>query len=212
MEDGKSINNSFLSNIGLLLVLNLIIKPVYIFGIERGFSNAAGDQYGVYFELFTFCFLFQIVSDLGLQNFNNRFVSTQNQSFEKYFPEIFSIKILLSILFLIITLACGYLFGYLQKDPIMFGFIAGFILLNTLQAYARTNLSGLGYYRLDSIISLLDKGIMIVLGFIILYVMDFARHLDITWLAFSQFFGIFYFGDIYILSDSQQNRHFQADD
>lgn len=186
MQDGKSITRSFVSNIGLLLILNLIIKPLYIFGIERGFSNAAGDQYGIYFELFTFCFLFQIISDLGLQNFNNRFVSTQQKTFEKYFPEIFSIKILLSGLFLAITFAFGYLFGYFQKAPLMFIFISGSVMLNTLQSYARTNLSGLGYYRLDSLISLLDKSIMIILGGIILYVIDFARPLDITWLAFCQ--------------------------
>lgn len=186
MQDGQSLNRSFISNIGLLLLLNLIIKPVYIFGIERGFSNAAGDQYGIYFELFTFCFLFQIISDLGLQNFNNRFVSMQQKTFEKYFPEIFGIKILLSLLFLVITFIFGYLFGYFQKAPLMFIFISGFVMLNTLQSYARTNLSGLGYYKLDSLISLLDKGIMIIFGLIILYGIDFARPLDITWLAFGQ--------------------------
>lgn len=187
MSANQSYIRAFLSNVGLLMILNLIIKPVYIFGIERNFSNAAGDQYGIYFELLNFCIIFQVISDFGIQNFNNRFVAAQNQTFDKYFPMLLSIKVSLSAIFLLITFTVGYFTGILQKNPLMFSLIAGYIMLNTMQTYARTNLSGLGYYRLDSILSVTDKFFVVIIGLIFLFVMDLGRPLDITYLALTQF-------------------------
>lgn len=171
------------------MMLNLIIKPVYIFGIERSFSNAAGDQYGIYFELLNFCIIFQVVSDFGIQNFNNRFVASQNQTFDKYFPMLLGIKVMLSIVFLAATFIGGYFTGILQKSPLMFSLLTGYIMLNTMQTYARTNLSGLGYYRLDSLLSVTDKLFVIIIGFAVLFVVHPERPLDITYLALTQFLG-----------------------
>jgi O-antigen/teichoic acid export membrane protein len=186
MTQSKGYTQAFLSNIGLLLALNLMVKPIYIFAIERGFSNAAGSQYGLYFEIFNFCFLLQIVSDWGIQNYNNVFLSRQPLTFSKYFPKILSIKLLLSLSYLILALTLGYSLGYLQKDPLLFILIAGLVLMNTFLTFARSNLSGMGYYRNDSLISLLDKSILIVFGGIVLFLLPLQRPLDIKWLALGQ--------------------------
>ena len=52
----------FLTNLGFLLLVNLLIKPFYILGIDAEVQNAAsGGEYGLYFALFNFTFLFNIL-------------------------------------------------------------------------------------------------------------------------------------------------------
>ena len=55
----------FLTNLGLLLFLNLLIKPFWIFGIDRTVQNTVGvEEYGFYFVVFNFSFLFNIIKFL----------------------------------------------------------------------------------------------------------------------------------------------------
>ena len=79
-------NREFFINVLFLIFVNLLIKPFYIFGIDRTVQNtvAPGD-YGIYFALFNFTFLFQIINDFGIQNFNNRNIAQYNQLLDKYF-------------------------------------------------------------------------------------------------------------------------------
>ncbi len=63
----------FLTNLGLLLFLNLLIKPFWVLGIDRSVQNAVGaEDFGFYFSILNFSFLFNILLDLGITNFNNR--------------------------------------------------------------------------------------------------------------------------------------------
>ena len=60
----------FLTNLLILLFMNLLIKPFWILGIDRSVQNAVGaEQYGFYFAIFNFTFLFNIMLDLGITNF-----------------------------------------------------------------------------------------------------------------------------------------------
>ena len=53
----------FLFNLVLLVAVNAVVKPVYIFGIDRGVQNLVGTKaYGVYSSLFAFTFLLQNVN------------------------------------------------------------------------------------------------------------------------------------------------------
>ena len=45
----------FYSSLGLLVLLNAIVKPFWIFAIDRQVQNVVGfEAYGVYFSLFNF--------------------------------------------------------------------------------------------------------------------------------------------------------------
>ena len=49
----------FASNIALLILINLLIKPAYIFGVDRSVQNLVGaEDFGIYFGLYNFAFLF----------------------------------------------------------------------------------------------------------------------------------------------------------
>lgn len=88
----------FIVNIIILIGLNLLIKPFWIFGIDRTVQNIVDTQtYGIYFALFNFTFLFNIALDMGITNFNNRSVARRNDFLKESFARIFSLKIILFV-------------------------------------------------------------------------------------------------------------------
>ena len=49
----------FLSSLGLLVLLNLIVKPLFILGIDAEVQNRVGQEdYGLYFGLLNLSFIF----------------------------------------------------------------------------------------------------------------------------------------------------------
>jgi len=97
----NNMQREFSLNIILLISVNLLIKPFFIFGIDRTVQNVVGTEtYGVYATLLSFCYLLQIFNDFGIQNFNSREISQHRQMIRKYFPNILILKTGLAIIFL----------------------------------------------------------------------------------------------------------------
>ena len=92
------LQREFLFNIFFLVLINLLIKPFFIFGIDLTVQNRLPEgDYGLYFTLLNFTYLFQILNDFGIQNFNNRHVSQHPHLLPKYFPNLLALKLLLSV-------------------------------------------------------------------------------------------------------------------
>jgi len=152
----------FIRNIALLLGINLLIKPIYIFGIDRTMQNHAGTEaWGYFATLLGFCYLFQMVNDFGIQNFNVRHIAQNRQLVQKHFPRLLFIKTLFALLFLAVTHAIGYLIGY--APGWLFAVIAFNLVITSFILFLRSNIAGLGYYRTDSLLSALDKTLMILI-------------------------------------------------
>lgn len=157
-----SVNREFIFNIFLLLFINLLIKPFFIFGIDLTVQNRVGPDYGLYFALLNLAYVFQILNDFGLQNFNNRNISQHPHLLPKYFPNFLALKLLLSTAYVIITLiAAFFVFGYgVRELPLLLILLVNQVLVQLI-FFLRSNVSGLGYYRIDSILSALDKLLML---------------------------------------------------
>ena len=160
----------YLKNVLFVITINFLVKPIYIFGIDRSVQNEVGPEaYGLYFVLLNFTFLFQIINDFGLQNFNSRIIAQDNSLVSSYLPNILMLKAFLASLFLVVSLSACYLFGYfpLHKD-LLYWIITNHILVSFL-FYIRSNIAGLGHYPIDSLLSVADRIIMIlILGFFLL--------------------------------------------
>lgn len=152
----------FLLNILLLVFINLLIKPVFIFGIDLGVQNRVGEHYGTYFALLNLAYLFQILNDFGIQSFNNRHISQHPQLLPKYFPNLLAIKALLATLYVTLTMGvAAFVLGYgAEALPLLFILLINQVLVQLI-LFLRSNVSGLGYYRLDSLLSSLDKLLMV---------------------------------------------------
>lgn len=177
-------NREFLLNIILLLFVNLLIKPFYVFGIERTVQNEVppGD-YGLYFALFNLTLVFQIIGDLGIQYFNNRNIAQHRFLLSKYFPSILLLKGLLGIIYFCVICLVAWLSGY---EPAIFPLllpIAFNQMLTSLLLYFRSNISGLAMYRTDSLISILDKLLLII---ICLFIFQISASFKIQWFVYAQ--------------------------
>jgi O-antigen/teichoic acid export membrane protein len=148
----------------LVLSLSVLVKGVYLFGIDRTVQNVLPPaDYGLYFTLFNFSWLFQIFADFGLQNYNSRELAQARGRLVKYFPHLLLLKLALCGLYLLVVLGVGVLWGY---ERVAIGLLAMIGLnqaLQSLQLYLRSNLAGLGFYRADSVVSVLDKAFVILI-------------------------------------------------
>lgn len=180
-------NREFAINAVLIVGLNLLVKSFYLFGIDRTVQNILPEgQYGLYFTLFTFAFLFQIVADFGLQNYNARHLSQSRHLLDKYLPHLLGIKLGLGLVYLIILGIAGALWHF---DRLAWYFLLAIGLnqfLQTFVLFLRSNLAGLGLYRLDSLASVLDKSLMILLCGILLWTPALRPAFQLSWFIGAQ--------------------------
>lgn len=154
----------FLSNLLLLLFLNLLVKPFWILGIDRSVQNMVGaEDYGFYYVLFNFSFLFNILLDFGITNFNNRNIAQHNQLLNKHFSSIVIIKLLLAVVYTVVTFSVGLLIGFSKQQLGLLGFLCFNQFLLSFILYLRSNISGLLLFRTESVLSVLDKVLMILI-------------------------------------------------
>lgn len=158
----------FIFDLAILLVLNLLIKPFWIIIIEPKVQGTVGNiSYGEFFVLFNFSFLFSILLDLGLTNFNNKNIAQNNHLLSKHLSKMMSLKFVLGFLYSAITITIGFFVFKYDLKLLMILCLNNFFLSFIL--FLRSNLLALHLFRLDSIISVLDRVIMIsIVGFMLL--------------------------------------------
>ncbi len=179
----------FITNIAFLIVLNLLIKPFWPLGIEPAVQNAVGNAgYGEYFILFNFSFLLNIILDFGVTNFNNKNIAQNNHLLTKHFSSLFSLKLALGVIYVIITLILGLVMGYDFRYMKLLSILAVNQFLISMIAYLRSNLLGLHLFKTDSFVSVADRIIMIFLcvGLLLRW---FGIEIDIMTFVYAQTIG-----------------------
>ena len=183
-------NKKFITNLAFLLFLNFLVKPFYILGIDAEIQNRVGaEEYGLYFSLLGFTFLFTILLDVGIVNFTTRTISQQPFLIQKYFSKIFSIRILLALIYGVFTLILGAIIGYTQSEV----YLLLWLILNQILAgftlYFRSNLAGLLLFKYDSIVSVLDRFLLIIICSILLWGGVTDDPFRIYWFVYAQTFA-----------------------
>ncbi len=177
----------FVTNLILLLALNLLIKPFWILGIDRTVQNMVGDEsYGMYFALFNFSLLLNILLDVGITNFNNKNIAQHNFLLKKHLSNIVGLKFMLAIVYAVFSLVLAAIIGYgkIQFHLLFFLIFNQFLISFTL--YLRSNISGLHLFRTDSILSVLDRSLMIVICSVLLFSGYFRSLFTIEWFVYAQ--------------------------
>lgn len=185
--NSSSLKKRFITNLALLIFLNLLIKPFWFFGIEVGVQNRVGEEiYGFYFSLFNFAFILNILLDLGINNFNNRAIARDHNLLKDHLAAIIPLKFFLSLIFAGVVLATGKIIGYSPDQfkmlwiLVLNQFLASFIL------YFRTNISGLQYFRTDSLLSVMDRSLMILFTGLLLWGNLTREPFKIEWFVLAQ--------------------------
>ncbi len=180
----------FIFDLAILLILNLLIKPFWILSIEPNVQMSVGNvSYGEYFVLFNFSFLINILLDFGLTNFNNKNIAQNVHLLSKHFSKMLSLKFVLGLLYVSVTLLIGFFvlgfdLRYIKLLLILCinNFFLSFIL------FLRSNLLALHLFRIDSIMSVLDRVIMILIVALLIFNF-FGLKIDIMNFVYAQTIG-----------------------
>lgn len=182
----------FLSNLLLVLLLNFLVKPFWIFGIDRTVQNTVGAEvYGSYFSLLNLTFLLNILLDFGITNFNNRTISQNNQVLAKYFSGIASFRLFLGIFYMVILLLAGLILNYSSSQIMILSILGLNQFLLSFILYLRSNISGLHLFKTDSLISVCDRLIMIFICGILLWGNVTETIFQIEWFIYAQTIAYF---------------------
>jgi len=144
--------------------VNLLIKPFWILGIDRGMQNAVGyEQYGIYTNLFAFSMLFITLLDLGINNYTSSNVAKNPGMLQEEFAALTTFKLSSSFIYLALTLGIGSLIGY-PLDRLKLLWILGLNqILSYFYTYFRSIVGGLQKFRTDALLSVVDRTLMILL-------------------------------------------------
>lgn len=180
----------FVTNLFFLLALNILIKSFWILGVDRGVQNAVSAQdYGLYFALLNFTFIFNIILDFGLTNYNNRLIAQHPQLLTKYISQLVPIKFAMAIVFTIVVFLVAILLDYNAYALKLLGILCVSQFLASLLTYLRSNISGLQLFKIDSILSVMDKFIVIVFCSILLWGGVLKTNFKIEYFIFIQLFA-----------------------
>ncbi len=110
----------FYSSLGLLIILNVIVKPLWIFGIDRQVQNAVGmEVYGTYFSLFNLSIVFSFLLDWGLTTYFNRQLASQKENFIDHAGSFLLIKLLFAGIYTAIIFLAAWFAGIKQWNILL---------------------------------------------------------------------------------------------
>jgi len=146
----------FLKSLLLLILLNGMIKPLWIFGVDRQVQNITGYKvYGTYFAFMNLSLVLNFMLDMGITPYFNKTASGNLQLLNKLIVQSFVIKWLLSACFALviffIALTTGVSTGYLFWLLVLFQILTSFLL------WLRAILSATQQFSADAFISAADK-------------------------------------------------------
>ncbi len=180
----------FFTNLILVLVLNVLVKPFYILGIDaeilKQVESHSPGEYGEYFSILGFTFILNIFLDLGITNYNTRNIARNNDSIKSHFSGILTLRGLLSIGYMVLILISGYFLGYSQHQFKLLSFLAFNQILVAFILYFRSNLTGLLLFKQDSLISVLDRFLLIIICAVLLWGGITDQPFEIEWLIWAQ--------------------------
>jgi O-antigen/teichoic acid export membrane protein len=178
---------TFLTNLALVLVLNLLVKPFYILGIDAGVQQAVGAEvYGGYAALLSLSFLLNIVLDLGLTNYNTRHIAQHTPLMGKYLGGVAAMRGGLMLAYAVLTLGSAIVLGFRGADLDMLGWLVLNQALVASILYLRSNIAGAQRYKQDSLLSVLDRVLLIGMVGWLLWGRGAGAPFEIMWFVHAQ--------------------------
>src|SRR5204863_10173226 len=131
-------------------------------------------------------FITHSLPDLGISYHNNRLIAQQEDLLTKQLSHIFSIKLILSGVYLLITVFTAVVLKYSGHQLYLLLLICFNQILASLIVYVRSNISALHHFAVDSLFSVMDKAIMILVCGTLLFTPSLRMHFVIDWFVYAQ--------------------------
>lgn len=160
--------SGFYSSLGLLLLLNAVIKPVWIFAIDRQVQNTVGTEtYGIYFSLFGLSVVLSFLADWGFTFFFNRQLAARDKDLPALPGQFLVIKLVFAFIYCLVLVIVGGLSGIQRWDILLY--VALIQVAMSLFVFFRSIITAYQWFRADAWLSVADKTLMILSCGILLY-------------------------------------------
>ena len=176
----------FFSSLFLTILLNLLVKPIAIFLIDATVQNRVGQaEYGLYFTLLNLTVIFNIFLDFGINNYTTKTIAQNTHNSTSYFGNLMAFRFVLFIIYCVVIFLFALLLGYKWREFYLLLFLVFNQLLILSIAFFRSHFTGLHLFKTDAVISIMDRGLLILIAGSILFVFtnDTSR---IEWFIYTQ--------------------------
>jgi O-antigen/teichoic acid export membrane protein len=163
------------------------VKPFYVFGIDLSVQNRLGsEEYGLYFSLYSLSILMNVILDMGINSYNTKNIAQNPKVLQKYLGKIFGIRIALFFLYAAVVFSIGLILDY---DWVRFEMLLWLVVNQFFAAgilFLRSNFGGLHLFKLDGLVSVLDRIVLIGIASVLLWSGLFDYSFDIMYFIFAQ--------------------------
>lgn len=178
---------NFVINLCFLLFLNILVKPFWIFGVERSVQNIVGaEEFGIYFSLLNFSLLLNIILDMGITNFNNRNIAQNRNLLDKSLSNLLALRLVLAVIYTVISMVIALCLGYEMRQLKILGILIVNQFLQSMTLYLRSNVSGMQMFKTDSMLSVLDRLLMIIFCSVLVWGHITDTPIKIEWFVLTQ--------------------------
>lgn len=158
----------FYSSLLWMIVLNVVVKPAWVFGIDRQVQNQVGaEKYGVYFSLFNLSVVFVFLLDWGLTTYFNRQVAMQHSTSSAAPKSFLQLKLLFSLVYTLIVFTAAWITGVQHWDIVLYAVLIQ--VLYSLLLFFRAALTARQFFSIDAWVSVIDKSLMLLIAGMLLY-------------------------------------------
>ncbi|MDH4471588.1 MAG: oligosaccharide flippase family protein [Fluviicola sp.] len=192
----------FLRGLGITLLLNLLVKPATIFGVDVVMQNEIGlVPYGDFSAFLNFTFLFCMILDMGITNYMTRLIAQHPHLIRQYSHQLFTLRLFLAVIYIIWTVSLFFLFGL----PINYWWMLGLLIIHQISIntvnYVRAYTGGLMRFKLDAVLSVIERLVYLILGLLLLYT-TLVRPISLGWFVgifvSSSFISFLFAGFVYV--------------
>lgn len=167
---------SFFKGLSWLIALNLLVKPVWIFFIDRQVQNIVGfEAYGKYFALLNLSYVLLFLADAGLTTMLSQRVASRSSI---NLGQLVGLKFILLGVYIAACCLIAWLAGITQWDLLIYIIIIQ--AFTSLFVFMRSNITAQQYFSADAWFSILDKTLMTLICGAIIYTSFFGTiHLEL---------------------------------
>lgn len=158
----------FFRSLFILLLLNGLIKPFWIFFIDRKVQLLTGAAYGDYFSLLHLTLIPAVIADAGILVFYTKTTAADPLLAPFRFRYFLRIKIVLALLYIGVAISIALLFhtGYLR----MIIMLALLQVASSFYLFFRSHITALQMFTADAVFSVADKVLVILMAGSFIYI------------------------------------------
>lgn len=121
------------------------------------------ETFGMFMALYSLGFIFLAVSDMGINQYTTKTLASQPDLLKRLFPTVFSLKIILSLIYPFFMIGIGFLLGYTTQQVIYLFFLCCLHSVIQINAFFRANFQAFQKFRIDAFASIFDRAILLAI-------------------------------------------------